>query len=772
MSEQQIPDANRFQSMMLFWRTLRLDLKIGFVSMVVMSIILVLFHWDSRNSVQNRFWLQWNQYAQSLADLTAIFVAQPLMDNNTAVLKSLSDRFPASHNQVTSVRLLNQSGAMEIQTERTSNSQKTSDTQYFFAKIHSPVNPTESIGSVVLGLTTSEAQSVIASQMEALTWDMLLALLTLLLAVNIVFNRIVRKPVHLLEQQTASLMDGDLTHPISLESRDELGNLAQSLDLMRTRLLESHTMLADRNKSLEKLSGVLENQVQERTRALSESYLLLEQELTRRQEAHAKLREVQHQTELILSTVGEGIFGVDLNGNMTFVNAAAVQMLGWSQEEMLGQNSHELLHHTHQNGLPHPIQTCQVCTSIREKKTRKATNEVFWRKDGASFPIEYASSPLFDGDDVTGAVVVFRDVTDRKIEEERSLHSQISRIAVSALLETGLEDLTLVRQLEVALDIILAVSWLSILAEGSIFLTDLDTGELVMAAQRNLAKPLLDSCGRIPIGRCLCGRAAETRQIVFVNHIDEHHEIAYSGMKPHGHYCVPILSKGKLLGVLNLYIPDGYPRNPEEDAFLTTIANTLAGIIERRQIEEHLRNAEEKLRQKAHHDPLTGLPNRLFFQELLQRSLAQVRREGRSLAVLFMDLDHFKQVNDTMGHEAGDQLLVEVAKRICSCLREGDTVARLGGDEFTLILQEPSRRDDIVRVVERIIEQIRKPVLIKGQPCHVGASIGISLHPEHGRDPVTLLKKADQAMYQAKDHNRNGFIFYEPNATGEEASID
>ncbi|MBF0424445.1 MAG: diguanylate cyclase [Magnetococcales bacterium] len=614
------------------------------------------------------------------------------------------------------------------------------------------------VGLVTVGLFAA------ISATHVFVWESPASFPVLFLALLLTFRHMVWRPIRSLEAQVTALGEGDLSRPVSLGGDDALGRLARSIDRMRVRLMESHAVLSERNESLEKLLQTLESRVQDRTQALADSYALLEQELARRRDADNKLRETLHQTDLILATVGEGIFGVNREGAITFANAAAARMVGWSVGELLGQKSHPLLHHTRQDGTPYPESDCRVCLSISEKIPRKASNEVFWRRDGSRFPVEYTSSPIFDSEEVRGAVVVFHDVTERKAEEAREMRSQISRIAISALLETGLENLTLERQLEVALDIILSVSWLSIIAKGSIALLDPDAGELVMTAQRNLSEPLLHACARIPIGYCLCGRAAQERQIIFANQIDDRHDITFDGIKPHGHYCIPILSRGRLLGVLNLYIPQGHPRNPEEDAFMATIANTLAGIIERRQIEAQLRDAEEKLRQKAHHDTLTGLPNRLLFQELLQRSLAQVRREGKSLAVLFMDLDRFKEVNDTLGHEAGDQLLIEVAKRICACLREEDTVARLGGDEFTLILQEPSRREDIVRVVQRIIEQVRKPFVLKGRECHVGASVGISLHPEHGRDPVTLLKKADQAMYQTKNRGRNGYTFYTPDA--------
>jgi PAS domain S-box-containing protein len=174
------------------------------------------------------------------------------------------------------------------------------------------------------------------------------------------------------------------------------------------------------------------------------------------------------------------------------------------------------------------------------------------------------------------------DVTDRQIEEEREIRAISSRIAISALLETGLEPLSLLRQLEIALDIILAMPWLGLLNKGSIFLVDQETDDLVMSCQKNLPEFLQKSCARITPGQCLCGLAAQSRQLVFSDCLDQRHITTYEGIQEHGHLCVPILSKNNLLGVLNLYLPHLQQHTPEEDAFLSTVANTLAGLIERR----------------------------------------------------------------------------------------------------------------------------------------------------------------------------------------------
>ncbi|MEP6547711.1 MAG: EAL domain-containing protein [Gammaproteobacteria bacterium] len=162
----------------------------------------------------------------------------------------------------------------------------------------------------------------------------------------------------------------------------------------------------------------------------------------------------------------------------------------------------------------------------------------------------------------------------------------------------------------------------------------------------------------------------------------------------------------------------------------------------------------------AYHDGLSGLPNRGLFSKLLTRGIRLAHRHQRRLAVLFLDLDRFKQINDTLGHEAGDQLLQEVARRLQSCLRDSDTVARLGGDEFVVLLPELESGEYAAVVAQKILAALEQPFLLLGQELRVTASIGICTYPEDGKDELTLTQHADVAMYQAKAEGKNNFQFY------------
>jgi diguanylate cyclase (GGDEF)-like protein len=162
----------------------------------------------------------------------------------------------------------------------------------------------------------------------------------------------------------------------------------------------------------------------------------------------------------------------------------------------------------------------------------------------------------------------------------------------------------------------------------------------------------------------------------------------------------------------------------------------------------------------ASHDSLTNLPNREMFNGLLRRTIDAASRYQRSFAVLFIDLDRFKVINDSLGHEAGDLLLLEVADRLRSALRASDVVARLGGDEFVVILDQCGEIDDVQRIATELLRVLAKPMELAGHECHTTASIGIAMYPANGADALTLTKNADMAMYLAKEDGKNGYRFF------------
>ena len=200
-------------------------------------------------------------------------------------------------------------------------------------------------------------------------------------------------------------------------------------------------------------------------------------------------------------------------------------------------------------------------------------------------------------------------------------------------------------------------------------------------------------------------------------------------------------------------------------AFNLMAANLATTTASRDELDKEVaerRRAEETIKHQAYYDELTGLPNRRLFEDQLDRALAQARRKHHRLVVMFMDLDRFKTVNDTVGHKLGDELLQSAGKRLTNLLRDGDTVARMGGDEFTILLPEVDREEDILDVARRILHSFRQPWTLGRSEFLVTASIGVAVWPNDGQDGPALLKNADMAMYRAKDQGRDNFQLYSP----------
>jgi diguanylate cyclase (GGDEF)-like protein/PAS domain S-box-containing protein len=219
---------------------------------------------------------------------------------------------------------------------------------------------------------------------------------------------------------------------------------------------------------------------------------------------------------------------------------------------------------------------------------------------------------------------------------------------------------------------------------------------------------------------------------------------------------VPILMDDRLWGYIGF--DDCHAErlwSTSEESILLTMAASFGGAIKRQQ-------AEATIRYQAFHDLLTGLPNRMLFNDRLPLALANANRYGNMLAVMFLDLDRFKTINDTLGHAVGDLLLQAVAQRLAGCMREGDTVARWGGDEFTLLLPQIQCAEDAAKTAQRIIDSLKPAFHLEGRELYISSSIGIALYPADGDDAQTLLKNADAALYRVKEQGRNGYQIYTP----------
>ncbi len=189
---------------------------------------------------------------------------------------------------------------------------------------------------------------------------------------------------------------------------------------------------------------------------------------------------------------------------------------------------------------------------------------------------------------------------------------------------------------------------------------------------------------------------------------------------------------------------------------------TVYDISTRRRVEAELLEKQQHLDHLAHHDQLTGLPNRLYLAHHLPGAIEAAKQNNTMLAVLFLDLDRFKHINDSRGHETGDKLLKKVAERVRATVRNEDMVVRMGGDEFIVVLQSIRRTEVISEMAERINQALSTPIVVDGRPLVATASIGVGLYPRDGTDMGELLRHSDTAMYQAKDRGRNNFQLFSP----------
>jgi diguanylate cyclase (GGDEF)-like protein len=219
---------------------------------------------------------------------------------------------------------------------------------------------------------------------------------------------------------------------------------------------------------------------------------------------------------------------------------------------------------------------------------------------------------------------------------------------------------------------------------------------------------------------------------------------------------VPIIVNLKFWGFIELHqCTTEYEWSPQEESIIFAMAASISAALQRQQTEEIIHH-------QAFHDALTNLPNRILFNDRLDFALSSARRNSQHLAVMFMDLDRFKIINDTLGHSVGDGLLQEVAQRLQGCLREGDTVARWGGDEFTVLLSQIRDIEDATQAAHRIHEALKTPFNISTHELYINASIGIAVYPQDGKVAELLLQNADVALYRCKEHGRGSFQHYAP----------
>ncbi len=280
--------------------------------------------------------------------------------------------------------------------------------------------------------------------------------------------------------------------------------------------------------------------------------------------------------------------------------------------------------------------------------------------------------------------------------------------------------------------------------------------------QRTVRIAITDAC---PEGRGVSGTAFRTLQPCISNDYlaDARGAAFHERARREGNKSgasLPLISLGRAVGVLVFMSSERNAFTPELVELLQRLANNVSFALDNFARADEKAQADEQIKYLATHDGLTDLPNRAMFNQLLHFSIEAARRHDRKFAVLFIDIDRFKVINDSLGHDSGDALLVEIGNRLRQSLRPGDVCARLGGDEFVVIIEQASECREVEAAARRLLAVVSQPLQLCGLECRATASIGVAMFPNDGEDELTLTKNADLAMYRAKEAGKNGFRFF------------
>jgi diguanylate cyclase (GGDEF)-like protein/PAS domain S-box-containing protein len=600
---------------------------------------------------------------------------------------------------------------------------------------------------------------------------------------------------------------------------------------------------------------------------------------------HVAMERLRVQNEMILNSIGEGLFEIDRNGEIIFVNPAAVSLTGFEVQEMVGQSLHQLLHSKKADGSPYPVEECPIYATLRDGESRRIPDDILWTKNGQTLPVAYLTNPVREDDKIVGVVGSFRDITWRKqaeaelkqsneylekvfdgsaegigivdtkglvkkwnkaseeiygytfkeLEGQPASELYADKDALAKMLiqlrredylrgyeiemkrkdgnifpaslsirilrdETGnsmgsvtvARDLTDVKEKEAKLrnaneqlQALVAEANqrnrnMTLLQEMSdVFQSCQTSGETYSAIAHfvpkffpdyggglyilNNAKDLFEmtaiwgdaSTMELGFGQDECWSLRRSRAYLVADSKETMNCRHVSSPLPGSYLCVPMMAQGEVMGIFHLRKPETEPAEQIKGIgqFATTVAEAMAMALANLKLRETLRN-------QAIRDGLTGLFNRRYMEETLDRELSRGKRQGNPMGVIMMDLDHFKEYNDTYGHNAGDELLCALGQLIQEGVRREDIACRYGGEEFLLIMPGASlevtlsRANDLCQAVKQLHKSsaVLKPITI---------SAGVAIFPEHGASGKDVIRAADAALYRAKEEGRDRVVVAE-----------
>lgn len=425
--------------------------------------------------------------------------------------------------------------------------------------------------------------------------------------------------------------------------------------------------------------------------------------------------------DLLLDTV----FLVDSAGRIVYVNAACERMLGYTPAELIGQSLFDFV------APEDRAKTLDEAVHVIAGHQRIGFENRYIRKDGRQVHVMW-SARWSEKDQLR--IGVARDVTELKRVEA----VQRATFAISEAVHDAADLDVLLREIHRIIATLVSVAGFAVAT------CDRRTKQLSFSCQmdRHGNFPVL----REPIACHFCAQVICSGRPMLLRDaaLDAMSGEALSGDDGDRWFAMPLITHHETIGAMVLKSDPGTHYSDRDKELLHFVAEQVAVAIDRAQLKAELLRA-------ARYDELTGLPNRRLFQDRMRSALARCSRKEGLMAVLYLDLDDFKRVNDTLGHATGDFLLREVARRLQHCVRATDTVARLGGDEFVLVLEDIQSEDDALAVADKIREAIGHPVDTDSCMLRTAASIGIAYYPEHGNELEELLKHADKAMYMDKE---------------------
>ncbi|MBE9486715.1 MAG: EAL domain-containing protein [Desulfuromonadales bacterium] len=473
----------------------------------------------------------------------------------------------------------------------------------------------------------------------------------------------------------------------------------------------------DRNDEFGQLAEAFNNMT-ENLLHVTASRDQLNLEIAERSAAEKRLSESEQRLRELFDSANDLIQSVSADGRILFVNQAWLKTLGYTMEEIPQLNIFDIIHPDYQNSCLTAFQEAEQKIGDRPLET------AFVTKDGRKIELEgNVSFQLKDGRAIA-LRGIFRDITDRKRAEK-------AVAAERTFLQTIIDGV-----------------------EDPIYVIDLDYQvRLMNLVARDFVHGEIPATGTLPCYRASHNMDQPCRGINHPCPLQQVKETGQSVTVIHTH----VMEDGKKRVFELVASPFR-----GEDGSLQGIIESFRDITERLKAEEALLENEKRLNFLAHHDPLTSLPNRVLFNERLAHALTKTRRSDKKLGLLFLDLDRFKNINDSLGHAFGDQVLKTVADRLEQTVRAEDTVARLGGDEFLIILEEVNGPQAVASLAQKVLTAFAAPVEVLSQELSVTVSIGIGMYPADGHDSEELLKCADVAMYGAKKGGGNRFQFYTP----------